>query len=182
MQSRPIRQTGLMLMTLVLLAIRQAPAMSLLPVNLQQMTRDSGVIVHGRVINVRTLRHESLGILVTEVTLQSEEMIKGNESSEVRFRQVNGLGLPEYVPGEEIVVFLYRNSKANVTSPVGGPQGLFRVTQTPEGKAVRNAFPHVFAQVEGFASSDSRREASLRLDTLKGQIRQNLKMPDKGVK
>lgn len=180
MRSTPILKAGLILA--VLFFSCQAEAMSVLPVSLQQMTRESGVIVHGTVIDVRTLRHESLGISVTEITVQSEELIKGDQTSQVRFRQVNGLGLPEYAVGQEIVVFLYPNSRANVTSPVGGPQGLFKVIQTSEGKAVRNPFLHVFTQAEGMASSDSRRENSFRLDVLKGQIRQNLRMPDKGVK
>lgn len=146
-------------------------SMTVLPMNLDQMTQDSGKIIHGKVISIREEIHKTLGIPVSIVSLQTEECLKGDISSQIQFRQVKGIGLPVYREGEEIVVFLYPESKAGVTSPVGGDQGLFKVISTQEGKRIRNLYPHLFDKetLESRPRDNSAR--TLQLDFLKARIR-----------
>jgi hypothetical protein len=146
-------------------------SMTVLPMNLDQMTQDSGRIIHGKVVGIREEIHETLRIPVSVISVQTEECLKGNASGQVQFRQVKNIGLPVYRQGDEIVIFLYPESKAGVTSPVGADQGLFKVTATREGKRIQNLYPHLFEKetLESRPRSNSAR--TLQLDFLKARIR-----------
>jgi hypothetical protein len=98
------------------------------------MTSHAGRIVHGRVVEVREgvhPRHEQ--IAVTFLKVQVIEMLKGGAAREVRFMQYGNstnqyvAHQPKYSVGEEVVLFLYPESKLGFTSPVGQGQGKFLV-------------------------------------------------------
>ena len=146
-------------------------SMTVLPMNLDQMTQDSGKIIHGKVVGIREEIHETLGIPVSVISVQIEECLKGDATGQVQFRQVKGMGLPVYRQGDEIVIFLYPESKVGVTSPVGGDQGLFKVMATQEGKKIKNLYPHLFEKetLEPRPRSNLRR--TVQLDFLKARIR-----------
>jgi hypothetical protein len=103
-------------------------------VNLAEMTSHAGRVVHGRVVEVREgvhPLHEQIG--VTFLKVQVIEMLKGGAAREVTFMQYGNsrnnyiAHLPKYNIGEEIVLFLYPESKLGLTSPVGQGQGKFVV-------------------------------------------------------
>lgn len=103
-------------------------------VNFAEMTSHAGRIVHGRVVEVREgvhPLHERLA--VTFVKVQVVEMLKGGTAREVTFMQYGNstqqyvAHLPKYSVGEEVVLFLYPESKLGFTSPVGQGQGKFVV-------------------------------------------------------
>ena len=113
-------------------------------VNLAEMTSHAGRIVHGRVVEVREgvhPLHERLA--VTFVKVQVVEMLKGGTAREVMFMQYGNSTnqysshQPRYSVGEEVVLFLYPESKLGFTSPVGQGQGKFIVRQdTRSGQRV----------------------------------------------
>lgn len=103
-------------------------------INLAEMTSHAGRIVHGRVIEVREgihPQHERMA--VTFIKIQVTEMIKGATAREVSFMQYGNSStqyiadMPKYAVGEEVVLFLYPESKLGLTSPVGQGQGKFLV-------------------------------------------------------
>ena len=81
------------------------------------------------------------------------------------------MGLPVYRQGDEIVIFLYPESKVGVTSPVGGDQGLFKVMATQEGKKIKNLYPHLFEKETLEARPRGNSSRTLQLDFLKARIR-----------
>ncbi len=103
-------------------------------VNLAEMTSHAGRIIHGRVVDVRASVHpQQPRMAVTLIKLQVIEMLKGGAAHEVTFMQYGTstqqyvAHLPKYSVGEEVVLFLYPESKLGLTSPVGQGQGKFVV-------------------------------------------------------
>jgi hypothetical protein len=103
-------------------------------INLAEMTSHAGRIVHGRVLEVREGRHpRQEDIAVTFIKIQVTEMIKGGAAREISFMQYGNstqqyiAHMPKYSQGEEVVLFLYPESKLGLTSPVGQGQGKFLV-------------------------------------------------------
>jgi hypothetical protein len=156
---------------MVLALSSHSKSMTVLPMNLDQMAQDSGKIIHGRVVAVREEIHETLRIPVSIISLQTEECLKGDATGQVQFRQVKGMGLPVYRQGDEIVIFLYPESKVGVTSPVGGDQGLFKVMATKEGKKIKNLYPHLFEKETLKPRSRGNLARTVQLDFLKSRIR-----------
>lgn len=113
-------------------------------VNLAEMTSHAGRVVHGRVVEVREGVHpQHQHLAVTWVKVQVVEMLKGGAAREVTFMQYGNstnqyvAHLPKYSVGEEVVLFLYPESKLGLTSPVGQGQGKFVVqTDTRSGQRV----------------------------------------------
>ncbi len=113
-------------------------------VNLAEMTSHAGRIIHGRVIEVRDGVHpQQQRLAVTFVKVQTVEMLKGSAAREVTFMQYGNsrnqyvAHMPSYSVGEEVVLFLYPESKLGFTSPVGQGQGKFVVRQdTRSGQRV----------------------------------------------
>jgi hypothetical protein len=99
-------------------------------VNLAEMTAAAGRVVHGRVAEVRPGRHpRQPGLAVVFVKVAVTETLKGAPARELSFMQYAGGGaafhLPQYRVGEEVVLFLYPESRYGLTSPVGEGQGKF---------------------------------------------------------
>ena len=103
-------------------------------VNLAEMTSHAGRIVHGRVVEVREGLHpQQQRLAVTFIKVQVIEMLKGGAARDVTFMQYGNrthpyvTHMPSYSVGEEVVLFLYPESKLGFTSPVGQGQGKFVV-------------------------------------------------------
>lgn len=113
-------------------------------VNLAEMTSHAGRVVHGRVVEVREGVHpQHQHLAVTWVKVQVVEMLKGGTAREVTFMQYGNSTnqyvshQPKYSVGEEVVLFLYPESKLGFTSPVGQGQGKFVVrADTRSGQRV----------------------------------------------
>ena len=128
---RSVRMTLLFLLFTFLVSPVLANTRS---INLAEMTSHAGRIVHGRVVEVREGSHpQHEGIAVTFIKIEVTEMIKGGAVREVSFMQYGNSNtqyiadMPKYSVGEEIVLFLYPESKLGLTSPVGQGQGKFIV-------------------------------------------------------
>ena len=122
-----------------------AHASRMRPVNLEEMVRLSGRIVAGRCVDVRVEQDARAGA-ITVVTLQVDRAVKGKADRKVEFRLAGGLGpggrpevigMPRFVVGEEVILFLHRESRLGLTSPVGLGQGKFVLR--PDGRGGRAA-------------------------------------------
>lgn len=128
---------------LLLPAITHASRMR--PVNLEEMVRLSGRIVQGRCVEVRVEQDARAGA-VTVVTLQVDRTVKGKADRKIEIRLTGGLGpggrpevvgMPRFLVGEEVILFLHRESRLGLTSPVGLGQGKFVLR--PDGRGGRAA-------------------------------------------
>jgi hypothetical protein len=107
------------------------------PVNLEQMTERAGRIFSGRCVETGVIVDPMLGAEVTVATFQVERAIKGDAGGRVTIRMLGGAaGVPRFQPGEDVVLFLYGESRLGLTSPVGLGQGRFSVMTDKLGRRV----------------------------------------------
>ncbi len=112
------------------------------PATFAELVESAGTILAGRVLEVREEPHPQYPYLtVTRVTLAVERSFKGkSKGRSFTFFQIGGsktfrpFHLPDYREGEEVVLFLYPESRYGLTSPVAGAAGKFRVLQDPQTK------------------------------------------------
>lgn len=126
-----------------------AGATTLRALNIEELTSRADRIVAGRVLGVDLEEGPHRAGAVARVTLEVERALKGPAGRRLVFRTLAPSGggdrivsgLPGFVPGEEIVLFLYPDSRSGLTSPVGFGQGKFRILQGKGGtRAALNAF------------------------------------------
>jgi hypothetical protein len=107
----------------------------LIPVDLETLTREAGVIVHGRVVDVRGVLTAPRRNIESLVTLEVIESVKGTTGQSVTFSVPGGrvgrfrrilVGAPEFRDGDEVIVFLNGRAPA-VPTLVGLSQGAYRV-------------------------------------------------------
>jgi len=117
-------------------------------VNLYELSRRAGGIVHGRIVEVRVEGHPDYRNVPTLVVGVSViENVRGAKGKRIAFRQYApaarlrsghvatqaGKYTVEYQMGQELVLFLYPESQYGLTSPVGAGQGRFRVLRDASG-------------------------------------------------
>lgn len=136
-----VRRMG-SLFAILILACGFLPATTLRTLNLEEMTRKAGRIVIGRCVSVDRLTHPKLGIPVEKVTLRLERSLKGRGGRTLVFQTPAGgdsagaPGVPRFVPGEKLILFLYPESRSGLTSPVGLGQGKFVRRTGKDGKEI----------------------------------------------
>ena len=115
----------------------------LLPVDFSTVVIGSGIIVHGRVVDVRPVLAGPRRTIESLVTMTVLDAIKGDPGSTITFRMPGGqigryrrvvVGAPEFAEGDEAVVFL-RGSAPSVPTPVGLSQGVYRVMRDRDARA-----------------------------------------------
>ncbi len=141
--------------------VSPAFATILLPADLPTIAVEAGTIVHGRVVDVRSVLAGPRRTIESYVTLDVIESLKGAAGASVIFRVPNGqvgryrrvlVGAPEFAPGDEVVVFLRGRAPA-MPALYGLSQGAYRVVRSSEGAAVTPAAnPDVGPAVRGDAA------------------------------
>jgi len=119
-------------------------AISARTVNLAEMVQYSGRVFYGRCIAVKDLSETAGGMPVRLYRFEVREGLLGVEAGEIvevrQLRSGHGAmsipGLPSYRKGEEVLLFLYPDSRFGLTSPVGLEQGLFRPEAADSGELV----------------------------------------------
>src|SRR5262245_51412899 len=117
------------------------------PVNLEAMTQRADRIVSGRCVRVQVARDRDLGQVVTYVTFALHRLEKGDirgsltikvlgDQDEESLRTPPMDGVPTFRKGEEVVLFLYGNSRHGLTSPVGFGQGKFTLVKDKRGRSL----------------------------------------------
>jgi hypothetical protein len=135
------RLPGLLPAALVLLAVGVGTAHSTMVVrslSLEETVRESGRVVYARTVDVRSGPDDD-GVPATWVTLEVDRTLKGAGSPRIEIKQLGLSGapqgtliaqvpdVPQFAVGEEVVVFLRRESARGFTSPVGLEGGVYRV-------------------------------------------------------
>jgi hypothetical protein len=106
-----------------------------IPMNLERLITDAGMIFSGRVVDVQTgTRDPQTNLIVTYVTFEVQENFYGTPSQRVTVKQYGGeadglafypAGMPRYRVGEEVLMMMYGSSDIGMQSPVGMEQGKF---------------------------------------------------------
>ncbi|RPJ55570.1 MAG: hypothetical protein EHM23_25800 [Acidobacteria bacterium] len=118
-------------------------AVSVKRVNLVEMTAKADRVFYGKCLS-REAKDVHASLPIAEYKFQVKEAIKGVSDGEtVVFRQVEGSapgkpgipGVPQYRVGQELVLFLKKDSRRGLTSPVGLGQGTFIVKKNGRGAA-----------------------------------------------
>jgi hypothetical protein len=108
--------------------------------NLEQLLRESQVVVQGQVVTVRVEPHPQLAHLTTVVvTLRVEDTLKGQTTDSYTFRQavIDRRDLEDrlgYRPGQHVLLTLIQPNQYGLSSPAGLEQGRFRIDAGPDGK------------------------------------------------
>ena len=117
-----------------------APATMTLRLDLPQVVAAADRAFVGRVLSVHSDR-DPAGLPSTWVTFAVDQVIKGSAGSTLTMKQFGAAtplsdgstmrlpGLPTYVPGEEMVIFLSGESAAGFCSPIGLMQGKFPISR-----------------------------------------------------
>lgn len=125
------------------IATASLSATVVLPADFSTVVTGSGIIVHGRVVDVRTVLAGQQRTIESLVTMTVLDAIKGDPGPTITFRLPGGqmgryrrvvVGAPEFAEGDEAVVFL-RGSAPSVPTPFGLSQGVYRVTRDREARA-----------------------------------------------
>ena len=112
--------------------------------NLEEMVRRADRIFSGRCVRVRVAEDPGTRQKATFVTFSVGRAVKGDGRPEVTIkllgeqgesgkREAGIEGAPRYREGEEVVLFLYPDSRSGFTSPVGLGQGKFGVVREKNG-------------------------------------------------
>ena len=133
----------LMLATTSVIVEQEAQATTLLAVDVPEMTLASEWIIRADVSAVKSvdLRREGRGIF-TDITLQVREVYRGVDVPKTYVLRLLGgrgaddmalwiPGMPKFVPGEEVVLFLEATSAGHI--PCGLGQGVYRVMTSESG-------------------------------------------------
>jgi hypothetical protein len=145
----------------------------ILPADFDTVVTDSRMIVHGRVVDVRSELTGPRREIESVITVAVIESFKGTAGTSVMFRSPTGqvgryrrvlVGAPEFAEGDEVVLFLQGRPPAMPTV-FGLSQGVYRVTRTaaaralvmpapataPAGRIVRGDPSRVPIPIESFA-------------------------------
>lgn len=127
----------------VLLLGSAAFATTLMYRDLPELSRTSDAVVRGKVLETKSRWTSDGSRIVTDVTVEVAETLKGAPAKKVTIVQPGGQvgdlgqkvsGLATFQQGEEVVVFLEQRGPAFVVN--GMAQGKFRVERSTDGKAV----------------------------------------------
>jgi len=119
------------------------------PVEFGEMVQGSQLVVHGRVVDVRSQQTSDRRSIETIVTVAVSDALKGRPGDTVTFRMPGGevgryrrvvVGVPQFSSGDDVVVFL-RGAPPAMPTVFGLSQGLFRVVRTADGRAVVTPAP-----------------------------------------
>jgi hypothetical protein len=170
------RRRSLPLFALVLLvAATVAEASRVRWLNLEELVASAGRVVAGRCVGVRVERDPALGQWVTRATFRVERAVKGAGRGDLTIALLGGPG-PGPAPdgavrpgasapaapaafreGEEVVLFLYPDSRAGLTSPVGLGQGKFLVLRDKLGRPLAANGPWTGRLLDGLSPEAERR-------------------------
>jgi hypothetical protein len=107
----------------------------IVPIEFRELVTIAPVIVHGRVVDVRSDWVDGRRSVETFVTIEAAEYLKGNLGERVTFKVPGGqlgryrtvfVGAPEFQDGDEVILFLKR-SGPSYPYIIGLSQGAFRV-------------------------------------------------------
>ena len=146
------RKVGFFLLLLMLsFPLQETWALQSQKLNLEKMTKQSDRIIEGKVVALTAgtvLGPNGGEIPVMEYTLSVSNALKGEKETTVVVKHLRLLGVssitgqggsgrsgfPTYKVGEHLILFLTRESRLGLSSPVGLQQGVFQVQEDEKGQ------------------------------------------------
>lgn len=134
----PYRTAGMFALVL-LTASPAARATQVTLLDTRALVRESSAIVIGQIEGSSARWNDNHTMIVTEVTVQVSQTLKGPASQRLTLRQIGGEvdglrysieGSPNFTPGEEALLFVWRDSAGNMQVD-GLAQGKFDITRDP---------------------------------------------------
>jgi hypothetical protein len=109
------------------------------------MTERADRVFLGRCVQVTARMDAELGQMVTYATFVAQRSAKGGVRGQVTIKLLGDqiatdaptlgmAGVPRFEKGEEVILFLYRDSRRGLTSPVGFGHGKFVVSRDEKGQ------------------------------------------------
>jgi hypothetical protein len=141
-RTRPAWPLCLGLCALCLAVAPEARATTILPAEFADVVDGSQLIVHGRVMHIRSETTAGRRSIHSVVTVAVEQALKGNPGATVMFRVPQGqvgryrriiVGAPEFSVGEEVVLFLTGKAPA-IPTVFGLNQGVRRLRGDPAAR------------------------------------------------
>jgi hypothetical protein len=138
---------------------------------------ESGVIVHGRVVRVESQLAGPHRVIESVVTLAVVQSLKGDAAGTVSFLVPNGqvgryrrvlVGAPEFIEGDEVVVFLQGRPPA-MPSVFGLNQGVYRVARDAAARAM--VMPPRMAATNGRVVRGDPARVALPIDAFAREVR-----------
>src|SRR5262245_29358141 len=126
------------------LAASSAVASTILPVKLDELATRAESIVVGKVVEVTPRFNDARTLILSDVTVAVDETIAGASTSYLTVSEYGGRvgdvelvapGLPQYRPGDRVVVFVCRDA-LGFARTCGATQGRLRVVEG-DGGALR---------------------------------------------
>jgi hypothetical protein len=124
-------------------------ATSTLPISLEQLSNRATLIFYGKVISNEVKRDKQSGRIATFTEFEVIDLVKGKTGNTHTIKQIGGHlqetgtiiripGVPEFVTGNDYVVFLPEKSDHGFCSPLGLQQGSFDVVTVNGEQIVDN--------------------------------------------
>ena len=160
-------------------AIAASLAMSVLPLQLDEIAANAQLIFQGTCTGNRSEHDSQTGMVVTYTTFEVQETLKGSVGPSHTIKQAGGEtdhashrieGIPSFTVGQEYVVFLYGVSNLGFSSPVGLGQGQFAVVDGPTGRQLSNGRDFI-DMIPNQADWPAGRPARSALERDSGEIR-----------
>lgn len=129
---------------LLLCGVVSTSAMVVIPAEFSEMVTASELVVHGRVVGIRSQLVGDRRTIETVITIAVLDALKGQPGETVYFRVPGGqvgryrrfmVGAPEFTSGEEVVLFL-KGRVPSVPMPFGLSQGVYRVQHGADGRTL----------------------------------------------
>jgi hypothetical protein len=157
----------------LLLAAATADASQVIHLDTRGLTRESSDIVIGRVGDQHAHWNAAHTMIVTDVTILVDQSLKGGAASSLMLTQVGGEvdgmrynvdGSPHFKPGEEVLVFAWRDALGRPQVD-GLGQGKFEILrdQTTGARTVQRSLP-------GLGVADARSLRALPTQAAGGRV------------
>lgn len=123
---------------LVLLVSVSARAVRVRHLNLADMTLSAKYVFAGECVGKETVFDADIGRDIYVYTFRVDRVVKGNPGGSHEVRVIKSLAdqnqISNFEKGENLVLFLYGESRLGFSSPVGLGQGRFRVKTLDNGR------------------------------------------------
>jgi len=136
---------SILVLSVIILSSNVSNATSIVPSTLEGMSKKAGTIFYGKCIDTETIIDEQ-NIVSTLVTYEIFRGVKGTKAETITFKifgktspdtsdteAETTVGVSNFYPGREDVLFLYKESPWGFTAPIGLWQGNIPVIKTEEG-------------------------------------------------
>jgi hypothetical protein len=155
----------------------------LVPIEFRELVAAAPVIVHGRVVDVRSEFVDGRRAVETFVTVEAAEYLKGSLGTHLTVRVPGGqlgryrtvfVGAPEFRDGDEVVLFLKGNGSA-LPFIIGLSQGAFRVVADAGSGRRMVTTPIVMGRADGAAETVVRGDVTrkpLPIESFRDLVRQ----------